>query len=242
MSTKTQNHPLYVEVRDQHFPEWLINKMAGWLSLHGYEEKMSMSMVPNIFKQVTGWNFDHHGSIENGKVFVNEPYDEHNISNAEVADMLHCVCLEVPSYWLPGKTRRFEFRPKPPVDTWTGLQKKAGNESDKPAEPEPELTIDKALLTATCFTAEERGQQMMMIPMNDLPLLATQYAKYMCYRYGMCGETLLTAWMAYAQCIEGLPCTTKPYVASPEAVEWFSMFPSHKQETEKHEESNEESN
>lgn len=72
------------------------------------------------------------------------------------------------------------------------------------------------------LTAEKRGQLMMSIPMDQLPPLAVKYAKKFCDEVGaMCAETLLTAWVAYAQCVEGLPCEDEAYKASSETREWF---------------------
>ena len=70
-------------------------------------------------------------------------------------------------------------------------------------------------------TAEERGMEMMSVPMNQLPPLATKYAKKLCGEVGMCMEVLLTAWTVYAQCVEGLTCTDELYKARPQDIEWF---------------------
>ena len=78
----------------------------------------------------------------------------------------------------------------------------------------PEFTVNK-------MTAEERGQQMMGIPINQLPLIAREFAKKKCMEVGMCMEVLLTAWIVYAQCVENLPCEDDLYMARPEDKEWF---------------------
>ena len=72
------------------------------------------------------------------------------------------------------------------------------------------------------LSAEERGMQMMSIPMNKLPPLALEFAKKLCGEVGMCMETLLTAWTVYAQLVEGLECTDDLYKARPNDVDWFS--------------------
>lgn len=54
--------------------------------------------------------------------------------------------------------------------------------------------------------AVNRGVEMMKIPMRDLPAEAFIFAGYMCSKYGMCGEVLLTAYCYYAQIVEGLEC------------------------------------
>jgi hypothetical protein len=72
------------------------------------------------------------------------------------------------------------------------------------------------------MTAQERGMEMMSIPMGKLPPLAVEFAKQLCNKVGMCMEVLLTAWTVYAQCVEGLTCDDPLYTASPEDRAWFA--------------------
>ena len=72
------------------------------------------------------------------------------------------------------------------------------------------------------MTAEERGMEMMQLPMKDLPDLARKFAQYLCLQVGVCMEVLLTAYTVYAQCVEDLPCTDDLYLASPLHEEWFA--------------------
>lgn len=81
---------------------------------------------------------------------------------------------------------------------------------------------DSGFGSSHCSTAEERGMQMMTIPMGQLPELASEFAKKLCDEAGMCMEVLLTAWTVYAQCVEGFPCEDELYKARPEDVEWFN--------------------
>lgn len=74
----------------------------------------------------------------------------------------------------------------------------------------------------TNITAEERGMNMMHIPMGEIPPLARKYAAYQCKQFGMCGEVLLTAWTVYAQCVEGLICNDPNYQARHLDIEWFA--------------------
>ena len=71
-------------------------------------------------------------------------------------------------------------------------------------------------------TAEERGMEMMHIPMGQLPPLALEFAEMLCKQVGKCGEVLLTAWITYAQCVEGLKCTDSLYKAGLSEFEWFN--------------------
>lgn len=71
--------------------------------------------------------------------------------------------------------------------------------------------------------AVKRGMEMLFIPQNKLPPLAYEYARHLCNKLGMCGEVYLTAFAAYAQCVEGLGCDDDGYEASDEAVEWFAQ-------------------
>lgn len=70
--------------------------------------------------------------------------------------------------------------------------------------------------------AEDRGHEMMLYPIRDLPHLAIAFAKVLCQEFGMCGETLLTAWTIYAQMVEGLPCEDDLYKPRDEDLLWFS--------------------
>ena len=54
------------------------------------------------------------------------------------------------------------------------------------------------------MNAEERASQMMSIPINELPYLATGYMEYLCSKYGGSTEVVLMAFSHYAQAIEGL--------------------------------------
>jgi hypothetical protein len=69
--------------------------------------------------------------------------------------------------------------------------------------------------------AVKRGVEMMSWPTKDIPTPAMLYAAYLCNSYGMCGEVLLTAWIVYAQIVEGLSCGDALYSVT-EAVraEW----------------------
>ncbi len=71
------------------------------------------------------------------------------------------------------------------------------------------------------MTAEERGSEMMKIPIKDLPPLAVEFAKDLCRRIGGCGEVLLHSWTVYAQCVEGLECTDPFYAATDSDRLWF---------------------
>jgi hypothetical protein len=70
-------------------------------------------------------------------------------------------------------------------------------------------------------TAEERGGEMMLIPMGKLPPLALEFGKKLWKEFGMCSEVLLTAWTVYAQCVEGLECCDDLYLARPGDIAWF---------------------
>ncbi len=67
-----------------------------------------------------------------------------------------------------------------------------------------------------------RAIEMMALPMNQLPESALKYAALLSERYGMCGEMFVSAWAAYAQIVEELPCNDDLYMAG-DAVrcEWL---------------------
>jgi hypothetical protein len=81
--------------------------------------------------------------------------------------------------------------------------------------------MEKTQETTTAKTAEERGMQMMRIPMSQLPEVATDYAQHLCRQVGMCMEVLLTAWTVYAQIVEGLPCTNDLYFPNVDAINFY---------------------
>ena len=70
-------------------------------------------------------------------------------------------------------------------------------------------------------TAEERGMEMMGIKMNELPNLAYKFFQHLSSEVGVCGEVYLTAWIVYAQEVEGLECTDSLYKSRPIDKEWF---------------------
>lgn len=69
--------------------------------------------------------------------------------------------------------------------------------------------------------AVERGIVMMKVPMRDLPAEAFIFCGYMCQRYMMCMEVMLTAYCYYAQIVEGLACDDEAYkVTDTIRTEW----------------------
>lgn len=69
--------------------------------------------------------------------------------------------------------------------------------------------------------AVERGQEMLVMPMNQLPPLAVEFAQKLCNELGGCIEVFLTAYAVYAQCVEGLRCKDSLYKVIPEHKRWF---------------------
>ena len=56
---------------------------------------------------------------------------------------------------------------------------------------------------------------------SDVPANAQKYRDYMCRKYAMCGEVILTAFAHYAQIDEGLPCDDEMYkVTDADRVEY----------------------
>lgn len=69
--------------------------------------------------------------------------------------------------------------------------------------------------------ATERGQEMMLIKMGELPKMALDFLEHLVSKVGMCMETCLTAYTVYAQIIEGLSCDDSLYKARDEDIIWF---------------------
>lgn len=60
--------------------------------------------------------------------------------------------------------------------------------------------------------AVTRGQELFFkVAIEDLPSEAFVYAGYLCIKYGMCSEVMLTAYCHYAQIVEGLECDDDLY-------------------------------
>ena len=70
--------------------------------------------------------------------------------------------------------------------------------------------------------AVDRAQELLSVPMSQLPPLALEFVKKLCSEAGGCIEVFLTAYAVYAQCVEGLPCADDLYQVRPEHREWFS--------------------
>jgi hypothetical protein len=100
--------------------------------------------------------------------------------------------------------------------------------------PNP-LDSDIKLDKAKSVNARDRGTEMLKIPMNELPPLAVSYAKFLCRKYGMCGEIMLTAWCHYAECVEGCkPSNDVAYQADDQAFNffWENLLKTNKNETD----------
>ena len=63
--------------------------------------------------------------------------------------------------------------------------------------------------------ALDRAMEMMQIPMGKIPEPALKYAAKLCGQLGMCMEVLITAYAAYAQAVEKLPCEDDAYYLHP---------------------------
>lgn len=70
------------------------------------------------------------------------------------------------------------------------------------------------------MTNVDRAMELMTIPVSKLPPLALEFAKHLCGQIGMCGEVLITAYAAYAQCVESCPCDDSVYDGS-SYQHWF---------------------
>lgn len=70
-------------------------------------------------------------------------------------------------------------------------------------------------------TALQRGQELLELPSSQLPKSAWAYMQFLAMNYGMCTEVCLSAFTAYAQCVENLPCYDDNYKASDGDKKWF---------------------
>ena len=67
----------------------------------------------------------------------------------------------------------------------------------------------------------DKAVKMMGAPMTELPKPAVAYARYLCDKYGMCGEVFLTAWAHYLQAVEGLDEDDSLYQIDDVGAEFF---------------------
>jgi hypothetical protein len=68
-----------------------------------------------------------------------------------------------------------------------------------------------------------RAMELMTTPIRDLPRLAVEYRNELGRRYGLCGEVCITAFAAYAQCVEGYPVSADAaYRAGSIEEAWFA--------------------
>lgn len=71
-------------------------------------------------------------------------------------------------------------------------------------------------MTAPVLSAVDRGVHLLTrVPVGDLPPEAIIYAGYLCMKVGMCGEVMLSAYVVYAQIVEGLACDDALYAVTP---------------------------
>lgn len=67
--------------------------------------------------------------------------------------------------------------------------------------------------------AVDRAQELMTVPAGMLPPGALAVRNKFCSELGMCAEVCLTAFAAYAQVVEGLPCADVQYRVPPDGRE-----------------------
>ncbi len=60
-------------------------------------------------------------------------------------------------------------------------------------------------------TAEERMTEFYNSSWKNIPAMAVEFVQYYSKQYGFCGEVCLTAFSAYAQVVEKLPCKNPLY-------------------------------
>lgn len=72
------------------------------------------------------------------------------------------------------------------------------------------------------MTAEERaGELFCDTRVCDIPDKAKEYNRFLCQKYGGCGEVTVTAYAHYAQAIEKLKSKDSSYKIDKEGKKWF---------------------
>lgn len=72
------------------------------------------------------------------------------------------------------------------------------------------------------MTSLERAMEMMYIKQNELPKATFAYMRHLARRVGLCMEVCITAYAAYAECVEGLEAKDEEYMADPTARSFFT--------------------
>jgi hypothetical protein len=108
ISTKTKKH---VNLKD--IPVWLRQRVRKFLK---GDPRKSIKENASLSLQRLGLLLDHWGSIENGSIFVSEPYlrIEDDTSKAKAfAESIHCdLVVSAESEWCPPSTMRLAFLPR----------------------------------------------------------------------------------------------------------------------------------
>jgi hypothetical protein len=73
--------------------------------------------------------------------------------------------------------------------------------------------------------ATDRVNELMRVPIADLPKPARAYGKYLCEKYGCCAEVWVTAFYHYTELVEAADTVTDPlYAPTEEARIFFSGY------------------
>lgn len=81
--------------------------------------------------------------------------------------------------------------------------------------------LNIAVVSGSNNLALEKAQEMMLLPMKDLPKEALEYLKYLSNKVGMCMEVCLTAYCAYNQMVLNMPCNDDLYIVSSVEKQWW---------------------
>ncbi len=69
--------------------------------------------------------------------------------------------------------------------------------------------------------ALDEAHKMLAMPMNQIPLPALEYLKYLTNSTGINTEVCLTAYAYYNQALKNMPCSDEQYKITQVALQWF---------------------
>jgi hypothetical protein len=84
------------------------------------------------------------------------------------------------------------------------------------------LSVNTKYETHETIGAEDRASQLYAMKPSKIPRTALEYARYLCSKYGSCGEIFITAYAHYAQLVEGLTTNDALYKIDEEGKAWFN--------------------
>lgn len=72
------------------------------------------------------------------------------------------------------------------------------------------------------ISAEQSAGEMLRIPINELPELASEFLTFVSKKIGICLETCFTAFVYYSVAVLELKCENSDYIHSEWMIDWWN--------------------